>query len=199
MRETSKAHIRRMKEADAGLFPWREIFVGDGVDVGSGDDPLTKHLLNVTTFDLKDGDANQLSKYFPPGRFDWLHASNVAEHMHAPVACIYEWLTVVKRGGHLVMTVPSMELYGDMLWKKGPRYNDDHKSTWSIWMKGSPAPIHVYVQTFVKGIEDSGVAKPRLTRLVDTNYDYRVMFTRDQTFRYEDGVECFIEIVMEKL
>ena len=35
-------------------------------------------------------------------------------------------------------------------------------------------------------------------RLVDTNYDYSVMFARDQTLRFEDGVECFVELVFLK-
>lgn len=196
MRETSKAHIRRMKEADAGLFPWREIFVGDGVDVGSGDDPLTKHLPNVTTFDLPR-DANKLDEYFAPETFAWCHGSNVAEHLHDPHASLVRWMKIIKPGGYLCITVPEAILYGDMLWKKGPRYNDDHKATFSLFLKGSPAPKHYHVPTWVPVFEKEAGAKCLLQRLVDTKYDYSIMFTKDQTFPV-DGAECFVELVFQR-
>ena len=40
VKETTKAMGRRLTEADSGGFPWPDIFKGDMLDVGSGDDPL---------------------------------------------------------------------------------------------------------------------------------------------------------------
>src|SRR5216683_4330096 len=143
-KETSKALRRRWQES---AFPWKKIFTGKGIDVGAGDDPLPFE--GCIPFDWEQGDANKLSTYFPANAFDYLHASQVLEHMHDPFAAIEDWTKIVKLGGHLVITVPEMSLYGDILWgEHGSRYNPDHKSTYSFGLKRSGAPIHVYVPDF---------------------------------------------------
>lgn len=187
MKETSKAMRRRWEEE---TFPWKQIFTGNGIDVGVGDDPILG--LYCTPFDKRDGDANRLSSYFPANHFDWLHSSQSLEHMLNPHLSIRDWIKVVKPGGHLICTVPSWELYEGMVWPS--RWNSDHKSTFSLWQKGSPAKIHVYVPEF---LEELGL-KVNLCRLVDTNYDYSVGTRIDQTFKFGNGVEAFIEFVIQK-
>lgn len=196
MRETTKAQARRMTEDTNGKFQWRMIFTGKGCDIGPGDDPI--RVPGVLLFDKEQGDCNVLDKYFAPDTFDFLHSSNCLEHVFNAHDALGRWIKVVKPGGHLVITIPESTLYGDMLWKKGPRYNDDHKSTFSVYHKGSPAPRHYHIPTWIPQVEKEFGVKCLLQRLVDTNYDYSVMFTRDQTFRFEDGVECFCEIVLLK-
>lgn len=195
--ETSKAMRRRMKEDADGKFPWRKIFKGKGIDVGPGPDPLK--MSDCIGFDLDQGNANNLSQYFGANTFNYLHASQCLEHMDDPEHALREWISVVKPKGHLVITVPCMELYGDILWgKDGSRYNLDHKSTWSPGLKRSGAPIHIYVPDFCKFIGRKLKSKVIMNRVVDTNYDYTVGFSVDQTFPFENGVEAWIELVIKK-
>lgn len=189
MKESSKATRRRMADTS---FPWRDVFKGPTLDIGAGDDPLPTE--NVTAFDQAQGDANNILTHFRPQSFSLVHASNVLEHLFDPTKCVKDWLTLLRPGGHLLIMVPEAILYGDMLWLP-TRFNLDHKSTWSMWLKGSPAPMHFLVPEFVKKIETITSAKTVLARLADNNYDYSVMFNRDQTYREIDAVEAFIEIL----
>ena len=131
--------------------------------MGSGDDALP--FPGCRPFDQKDGDANRLSDYFKTESFDYLHASQSLEHMHDPRAALTQWLYVVKPGGHLVISIPSWEIYEGMVWPS--RFNPDHKSTWSMSLRGSPAPIHILVPEFLKEFP----VKVERCRLVDANYD----------------------------
>lgn len=191
MKETSKATERRLEEG--GL--WLSVFKGKGIDVGSGDDPLVWEGTEIKTFDIEDGDANQLSTYFEPETFDFLHASQCLEHMHNPLAVLLDWSKVVKKGGHLVITVPDFVLYEKLNFPS--RWNPDHKSTWSSFVKGSWAPYHVYIPDLVNFIEFK-IGDVLIARLVDRYYDYFKGTDVDQTFNFEDKVECFQEIVIRK-
>lgn len=191
-KETSKAMRRRWCEAERGEFRWRDVFAGTGIDVGSGDDPLP--LDGCIAFDKKNGDANQLTDYFKPESFDYLHASQALEHMHDPVASLASWVAVVKQCGWVVVTVPDVVLYEGMRWPS--RYNGDHKTTWSLHLKKSPCPRHVYVPDFLKHFESE--VDVVLCRLLDCNYDYFIGTTHDQTQIESNGVEPWIEIVLQK-
>lgn len=195
MNEASKAHKRRMREDSDDDFPWKEILTsGPGVDAGCGPDKIP--LDNIVGFDLP-GDANHLSNYFPPESQSVLHSSQLFEHLHNPRAAFADWMKVLKPGGWMIMTVPEAVLYGDMMWTAGPRFNTDHKSTWSVFIKGSPAPIHIYAPYFVNEMAEQHGLTRHLLRLVDDGYDYSKMWMVDQTFPV-DGAECFIEMVWEK-
>lgn len=177
-----------MKEDADGILPWSEIFQGRMLDVGAGDDPLP----GAIPFDAPQGDANHLSRYFEPESFDLIHGSQVLEHMIDPRAALRDWLTLVKPGGYVVQTVPSWELYEGMIWPS--RSNPDHKSTWSVWQKGSPAPHHCKLPQWLEGFG----CDVMLCRLVDDNYNYKVGTSRDQSWLESDAVECWIEFVLRK-
>ena len=191
MNETSKAMRRRWVEDAMGIYPWKKMFLGRGIDVGSGEDKLPFD--DCEAFDTGDGDANKISQYRSLNSFDYLHSSQSLEHMHDPSAALKDWLKIVKVGGRVVVTVPSWELYEGMRWPS--RYNPDHKSSWSMSLRGSIAPIHVYVPEFLKQFK----AKVKLCRLIDANYDFKIGSEKDQTWDESDGVEAFIEFVLEKL
>lgn len=199
MRETSKSLRRRWCEHELGVFPWRDIFKGFGLDVGAGDDPLPFD--NCTHFDKQDGDANHLSEYFAGhegmmnGRpFDYIYASQVLEHLHDPAACVRDWVTLVRPGGHLIVTVPDWVAYEGMRWPSP--WNGDHKATFSMIYRGSKAPVHIHIPTMLDSLGD--VAEVRLARFVDFNYDYAVGTSRDQTFDELACVECWNEWVLQK-
>ena len=191
MRESSKAMLRRFENPKESEF-WKTVFSGIGIDVGSGDDLITVE--GVRSFDTKDGDANNLHHYFESNRFDYVHASQCLEHMHDPKSAVQNWLQVLKPNGYLVVTIPSWELYEGMVWPS--RYNSDHKSTFSMWQKDSPAPHHVKCPEWLT--ENFPQHEVVMCRLVDTNYNYKVGTRIDQTNKFEDRVEAFIEFVMVK-
>jgi hypothetical protein len=191
MKETKKATERRLGEG--GL--WFTIFKGDGIDVGSGDDLLIWEGSNVKPFDMQDGDANELSKYFEPETFDFLHASQSLEDMNNPWDALIDWSKVVKKKGYMIITVPDFVLYEKLIFPS--RNNPAHRSTWSNLVKGSNAPHHVYIPDLIDFVEKH-IGKVLIARLVDTNYNYTLGNDVDQTINYDDKVECFQEIVIQK-
>lgn len=183
---------RRYIEDALGVFPWMKLFRGDGIDVGCGPDKIPFD--RCVAFDKEQGDANDLTAYFAPNHFSYLHSSQSLEHMVDPEAALRSWITVVKSRGHIIVTVPSWELYEGMVFPS--RFNPDHKSTWSLWQKDSSAPIHIYVPEWLKKFEDA--TKVRRCELVDNHYDYKIGTKRDQTLPEDAGVEAFIEFVLQK-
>lgn len=193
MNETSKAMRRRWREDASGGLPWREFFKGSGLDIGCGPDKVPFD--ECIGFDEKDGDANNLLKHFKESSFDYIHSSQSLEHMHDPKV-LWQWMRLLKPSGKAIVTVPSWELYEGMRWPSV--YNPDHKSTWSMNLRGSPAgKNHVHVPTFVESVPE--FAKPIVARQLDVNYDYKVGVSRDQTYREQDAVEPWIEFVMVRL
>lgn len=190
MNESSKAMRRRWVEDAQGIFPWRSLFKGRGIDVGCGQDKIPFD--ECEPFDQEDGDANELSAYFPDNTFDYLHSSQSLEHMHDPRKALKDWIKIVKPGGHLIVTIPSWELYEGMRWPS--RWNPDHKATFSMSLRGSPAPIHILLPDFLQEL----AARTVLCRLVDTNYDHSIGSTKDQTWDESDSIEAFIEFVIQK-
>lgn len=180
--------------ADA-TFPWREVFQGRVLDVGAGTDGLQWPGCDVTHFDLPDGGGDDLTTFFPvpDHQFDCIHGSQVLEHMHNPAGALKSWLALLKPGGHICATVPSWELYEKMRWPSV--FNHGHRSTWSMYAKGSPARIHCKLPEW---LEQFPVIVLRCA-LVDSNFDYSKPASVDQTYRYEDFVECFCELVVQKL
>lgn len=192
MNEASKAMRRRWLEAAAGAFEWHKIFRGKGLDVGCGPDKLPFD--NCAAFDQEHGDANRLSQFIEPNSLSYLHASQSLEHMIDPVLALDDWIACVKPRGHLVITVPDFVLYEQLRWPS--LFNCDHKSTWSMSVKGSPAPIHCYLPEWLTAFP----VKVVRCKTVDTNYDYKLLgrTSVDQTYQESDGVEAFIEFVLRK-
>lgn len=186
MNETTKAMRRRRGDLTAGF--WWRVFQGRGIDIGSGSDPLDIH--GCVHFDQKDGDANVLHTLFPHGSFDYIHSSQSLEHMNTPEA-FWDWMLLLKPGGYAIVTVPSWELYEGMTWPS--RFNGDHKSTWSMSLRGSPAPHHVHVPSWTKSRLD--VAVPIIARQLDVCYDYKLGPWVDQSL---GDAEPWIEFVMQR-
>jgi len=188
MKESSKAMNRRFSSEKQTLF--KKIFQGEGIDIGAGDDLIKVD--GVIGFDMEDGDANHLDHYFLENTFDYIHASQCLEHMRDPKAALDSWLKVLKPKGFAVISVPSWELYEGMIWPS--RFNPDHKSTFSLWQDGSPAPNHVKLPEWLDKFNCDII----YCDLIDSNYNYKIGTSKDQTFRFEDGVEAFIEFVLCK-
>ena len=139
MWELSKSIKRRY---NSGLFHTR-YFLGHGVDIGGGPDPLEQYvecfsrMRSVRTWDLKDGDA-QYMESVPDGKFDFVCSSHCLEHMVDVKIAFKNWIRVTKPGGFLVITIPDEDLYEQGFWPS--RYNSDHKWTFTIGKKESWSP-----------------------------------------------------------
>lgn len=135
MDEQSKCRARRLKDSRYA----ERWFVGRGVDVGCGGDPLRKEdwpkVEEVVPYDVDrgDGDASYMTSV-KDCTFDFLHASHVLEHLANPQAALTNWIRVLKPGGFAVVLVPEELLYEGGVWPS--RYNPDHKS--SFTMRANP-------------------------------------------------------------
>lgn len=183
---------RRFIEDRTGIFPWWTIFRGRGIDVGAGPERLP--FANGESFDKENGDANNLLEYFPENTFAWLHASQCLEHMVDPAKALASWIAVVRPKGHLIVTVPDVILYEGMVFPS--RWNPDHRSTWSMWLKDFPSPIHCYLPQWLTQFE--GKCRVKLSRVVDNNYNFKQLGKVDQTLSESAGVEAFLEFVLLK-
>ena len=111
MKECSKSIMRRMHEPNFS----NRYFVGNGLDVGGGPDPLGLYvelfprMQGVKVWDKEDGDAETLDG-IEDGQFDFVHSSHCLEHLEDPLAGLQNWFRAVKPGGHLIVTVPDEDM-----------------------------------------------------------------------------------------
>jgi len=189
MKETTKAFSRRK----ADPF-WKDIFIGDGLDIGSGDDPFQKDwfpgVRSIRPFDWEDGDAQVTTRYFPPCSFDFVHSSNCLEHMRNPCVALMEWYALLKPGGYLVLTVPDEDLYEQRVFPS--QWNNDHRWTFTVWKENSWSKRSFNIVEMLAALHRREV---RRIQIADTNYD-RSLNGVDQT--YEGDAEAFIEVVVRK-
>lgn len=192
MNECSKAAARRMHTAGFATH----YLVGDGLDVGSGSDPLSKvaHLFplvrSVTTFDTPDGDAQFLAKH-PDDRFDFLHSSHCLEHVRDPREALRNWVRVVRPGGHLVVLVPDEDLYEQGVWPS--TFNRYHLHTFTVCKGRSWSPASVNLTDLFAVVAD----RAEVLRLEVLHQTFQPGGgRRDQTL--SPIGECAIEFVLRK-
>lgn len=190
MKETSKANERRKNDI---LF--KKIFKGHGIDIGCGEDLFKKDLFpdvqSCEPFDLFHGDANFINKLKQPETFDFVYSSNCLEHLEYPFTAIEQWFSLVKDKGHLVIVIPDEDLYEQGIWPS--KWNRQHKWSFTIYKRQSWCKQSINVFDLIKTLNNCKVVR---IELVDTNYDYKHIGL-DQTY-YKEGVETFIEIVLQK-
>jgi SAM-dependent methyltransferase len=192
MQETSKAVIRRLHDS---RFASR-YFVGNGIDIGCGDDSLIKYqqqfplITAVKEWDLPDGDA-QYMQTVQDNTFDFVHSSHCLEHLRDPYEAFRNWIRICKPGGHIVTTIPDEDLYEQGQWPS--TYNGDHKTTWTIAKTDSWSPVSNSVMAFLFSFADQ--VEVLKVELLDASYKYNVQ-RHDQTAY---GIsECAIEFVVRK-
>ena len=109
----------------------RAALQGRVLHIGAGPDPV---MPDAVVFDLAQGDANRITT-FEAGSFDCVYSSHCLEHMHEPGATLANWWSLVKPGGALFLIVPDEDLYEQGVFPS--RFNDDHKSTFTLGKKRS--------------------------------------------------------------
>jgi hypothetical protein len=157
-KETRKAFARRQRE---GYFD--RIFVGEGIDIGCGDDPVTPDCLH---WDLGQGDAQELAG-LEAERLDWVYSSHCLEHLRDPWRAVLRWWEVLKPGGCLLIVVPDEDLYEQGHWPS--RFNPDHKWTFTLHKTHSWSPVSINLAELVATLPGHRV---EWLRTLDSGYDY---------------------------
>jgi SAM-dependent methyltransferase len=172
-------------------------FVGHGIDVGGGYDSLALFvelfplIRNVAIYDSPQGDAQKLANV-DDGSFDFLFSSHCLEHVRDATEALMNWIRVVRRGGHLIISVPDEDLYEQGVWPS--TFNSDHKITFTICKKSSWSPASVNLLDLIAKFCDQ--VKPLSIATIDHAYRYRLP-RFDQTGTPLS--ECAIEFILKKL
>jgi trans-aconitate methyltransferase len=173
-------------------------FVGNGLDIGCGDDSLwfwKDRFPGIVACQGWDqmyghGDAQHMDGV-PDATYDFLHASHVLEHVRDPEATLRRWWEVLKPGGHLVVLVPEWEMYEHATWPS--TRNPDHKTAWTI--NGlATAPPMVPMRSVVTAFDARHWALLKVERL-DATFRPSVRPDLDQT---QLGGECAIEVIARR-
>lgn len=198
MHETSKSVVHRLHDARYAT----RYFVGNGIDIGSGPDPLSQYheffplMKSCRAWDLKDGDAEKMQSVADQ-TFDFVHSSHCLEHMRDVNAALTNWVRILKPGGHLVCVVPDEDLYERGVFPS--TFNRDHKHTLTIYKKQSWSPVSVNLVDLLRTLP-FGVRVKKL-ELLDATYRYSMEHEMkkkriDQT--QTPVGECAIEFILQR-
>ena len=136
MHELSKSIQRRLHDANFII----RYFVGEGIDIGAGPDPLTQYfelfplMTGVRAWDISDGDAEYMNGC-NDAQFDFVHSSHCLEHIRNPEIALKNWLRILRPGGHLIVMVPDEDMYEQGVFPS--TFNSDHKWTFSVFKTSS--------------------------------------------------------------
>ena len=192
MNETSKAVIRRLQDVRYA----NTYFVGDGVDIGCGPDPLSKFnqqfplMTSLKAWDLQDGDA-QLMASAEDNSYNFVHSSHCLEHLYDPYEAFDNWIRICKPGGHIITTIPDEDLYEQGVWPS--THNPDHKTSWTISKDSSWSPASINLLEFLYQYKDK--VEILKVELVNSAFIYGVE-RFDQTYHHIS--ECAIEFIVRK-
>lgn len=172
-------------------------FVGNGIDVGCGPDPISQYqelfplMRNVRAWDQKDGDG-QLLEGIADESLDFVHSSHSLEHMKDPADAMKNWIRVLKPGGHLIIMLPDEDLFEQGKWPS-TFSGADHVTAWTIGKKKSWCPASISLIDFLKNyVEDVEILR---LELLNNTFLYNQPHM-DQT-RTPIG-ECAIEVILRK-
>lgn len=193
--ESSKAVMRRLFDRRYAT----NYFVGDGIDVGCGPDPISNYrslfplMGKVRNWDQQDGDGAKLEG-IPDESVDWIHSSHSLEHMEDPAEAMFNWYRVLKQGGHMIILLPDEDMFEQGVWPSmyaGP----DHKTSWTIYKYRSWAPKSRNVVEFFTAHGWSTNMEILKIEKLDNTYNYDLPRC-DQT--RGPIQECAIEIILRK-
>jgi SAM-dependent methyltransferase len=192
MNETSKALIRRLHDVRFA----NTYFVGSGIDIGAGPDPLSKFarqfplMTGLKAWDVSDGDA-QVMEGVADNTYDFVHNSHCLEHLRDPYEAFENWIRICKPGGHIITTVPDEDLYEQGVWPS--TFNGDHKTSWTILKQESWSESSINIVEFLYQFKENiEVIK---IELINGSFIYDVQ-RFDQT--YHSISECAVEFIVRK-
>lgn len=193
MYETLKAMKRRQRDPN---FTSR-YFVGRGIDIGCGPDPLGHQkiygawpaMTTVDQWDIEEGDA-QVMEGVPSDTYDFVYSSHTLEHVLDPVATLARWWKILKPGGYLVLVVPDEDMYERGVWP--PHFNTDHKHTFALAKVSSWSPVSRNVDELLRALAGEVIKIER----VEENFIFDAPPQVDQTA--VSIAECSIEAIVRK-
>lgn len=216
--ETSKANsLRRSKDSNFV----NKYFVGNGIDVGAGSNPLNYQKINYQ-------DSNNFgnyrflknNSYFPKinnvkiyscdwnpaneaeiiltregeRKYDFCYSSNLLEHVINFQRSLLDFSLITKTNGYVISCVPDFFLYEKEIWP--PVKNWDHVSCFSM-NENRDIDTHYNLSKVLPYHTNLQILK---LELADSLYDYSVLDKNiDQTDTIPHGAECFIEFVCKVL
>lgn len=192
-KETGKSVLRRMHDH---RFATR-YFVGNGIDIGAGDDPLSDYIEffpqvnHIRPWDLGDGDAQYMNGV-DDEKYDFIHSSHCLEHVRDPKETLGNWIRICKSGGHLVLVIPDEDLYEQGVFPS--TFNGTHLWTYTIKKKTSWCDKSINVFDLLSNFVDD--VKILKVELLDATFRYSSTHRYDQTFR--SFGDCAIEIILKK-
>ncbi|GAA5142429.1 hypothetical protein GCM10023213_28360 [Prosthecobacter algae] len=183
--ETSKCSARRFTQGHL------QKLVGQGLDIGAGDDPFRPVAGSCRPWDQKngDGDAAKLEGV-PSSSLDYVYSSHCLEHLNDPVKVLKRWAEVVKKDGYLYITVPDYDLYEG---GQGIR-NRFHRTAFSLQRDSDPSVPLFNVLDLLRGPLSDRLSV-RYAGLCDDNFDPSLPGSVDQTRR---GAVCHIEFMAQR-
>ena len=196
MKECSKSIMRRMHEPNFS----NRYFVGKGLDIGGGPDPLGLYLelfprmRGVKIWDKTDGNAETLDT-IENCIFDFVHSSHCLEHLDDPSQALQNWFRVLKPDGYLVIMVPDEDMYEQGEFPS--TWNGDHKFTFTISKKNSWSPKSINILDLLETLDENHeIIK---IQKLDASYRYNIpRFDQSLTLIGECGIEIIIRKRPEK-
>lgn len=143
---------------------------GNVIDIGGGNDPVTK---TAKVFDLKDGDAQYITKYEAGESYDCVCSSHCLEHMVNVPAALLEWWKLVKKDGYMVITVPHEDLYEQKIWPS--IFNEDHKATFRLNQVNSWSKVSYDLHELCNNLPNANIIDEEIQ---DANYDYNLQYKK---------------------
>ena len=192
MKECSKSIMRRMHEPNFS----NRYFVGKGLDIGGGPDPLGLYLelfprmQGVKIWDKTDGNAETLDT-IESCIFDFVHSSHCLEHLDDPSQALQNWFRVLKPDGYLVIMVPDEDMYEQGEFPS--TWNGDHKFTFTISKKNSWSPKSINILDLLKTLDENH----EIIKIQKLDASYRYNIPRFDQSLTPIG-ECGIEIIIRK-
>jgi len=102
---------------------------GNGIDIGHGGDLLETPCGKVMGWEGANGDA-RIMEGVADAYFDFVYSSHCLEHLMNVEDGLYNWIRILKPGGHLFLILPDWKLYEHCMWPS--IFNRTHKFTFSI-------------------------------------------------------------------
>ncbi|MBL6864917.1 MAG: class I SAM-dependent methyltransferase [Rhodospirillales bacterium] len=192
MKECSKSIMRRMHEPNFS----NRYFVGKGLDIGGGPDPLGLYLelfprmQGVKIWDKTDGNAETLDT-IESCIFDFVHSSHCLEHLDDPSQALQNWFRVLKPDGYLVIMVPDEDMYEQGEFPS--TWNGDHKFTFTISKKNSWSPKSINILDLLETLDENH----EIIKIQKLDASYRYNIPRFDQSLTPIG-ECGIEIIIRK-